>query len=69
MGISKDVRRLLKQIPVPYKIVDTKDHTFLYVDGYDRMTIGSNSSKMRGDNLKWTRRQIKQIIEHVTSSR
>ena len=65
-GVSKVVRRRLKNLTTPHEIEKSKDHYWLKVGGRRRCIVGGNS-KERPDLIKHALRAIDQLEQEMTN--
>lgn len=61
MKIDNNIKRALKDIPIPYKIEKSKDHYFVRIQNYPRIIIGGNHDKSKAGCVKASVKSLKKI--------
>ena len=63
--IDKTVRRYLRRLPGRWKVVKSKDHYFLYINGKRVACVGNNGSGRDGRFAKKTIAEIQRNIRRL----
>lgn len=67
MHLETEIKKALREIPVPYEIVKKTDHYFLAVTGQPRICIGNNHGKSKPTTVRATLVEIRKLIERVSN--
>jgi hypothetical protein len=65
MKVDPIIKKALEEIPVPYKLVKSKDHYFIQVEGYPRVIISGNHQKAKWREVRGTITNINKLIRSI----
>lgn len=65
MPIHRSVKKALRRLPVDYEIVQTKDHYWLKVEGYERVMVGGNHPNLPDHKVKETVDQVNKLRKRI----
>lgn len=66
MKIDPIIKKALEEIPVPYKVVKSKDHYFVQVEGYPRIIVAGNHHRAKWHEVRGTVGHIQKLIRSIS---